>query len=359
MPIGILPTLSSHDFSDDTVSDEARYRAMTRGLRRLRVEPFRIRIEGRQELELEVRGVVLESANTSWQVHLRTPPADFDRVFNAAQLATGPVLAVAGNSPMLFGRELWEETRVPLFEEAADDRDIERRFRREGRVAFGTDWAEGGAAEAIARCVRDYEPILPLLSEEDPAAVVKAGGVPRLEELRLHQGTVWQWNRPVYDPAGGGHLRVEMRALPAGPSVPDMVANAAFLIGLVLALADDPGWRADFPFAGAYRNFYRAARDGLDAALSWPGREGETPAAELARELLPLAARGLELGGVDAEEAGRTLAVIGERIARRRTGAVWQRATVAGQGRDRRATARMVTRYRELALGGDPVHAWR
>ncbi|GLW10884.1 hypothetical protein Misp01_60120 [Microtetraspora sp. NBRC 13810] len=358
VPIGILPTLTEFDFTRDAISDETRYRALSHGVRRLRVEPFRVRIHGAELIELEVEDVILESANTSWQIHLRAEPEKFGRVHNAAQLAMAPVLAVSGNSPYFFGRELWEETRIALFEESADDRDIERRWRREGRVAFGTEWAAGGAEELFARCVRDYEPILPVVGDEDPVAVVRAGGVPELAELRLHQGTVWQWNRAVYDPADGGHLRVELRALPAGPTAADMAANAAFLVGLVKALADEPDWVDDFPFAHAYRNFYRAARSGLDAPLCWPGREGETPGGVLALSLLPMAAAGLARAGVDPAEAEAALGVIRDRVERRRTGAIWQRRAMAALRDAPGSTGRMVTRYRELALEGSPVHTW-
>ena len=149
--IGILPSLDESDFTHETLSGESRYRAMSRGMRRLRSEPFRVRIEGAELLELEVEGIVLDSANTSWQVHLRTAPADFARVYNAAQLAIGPVLAVSGNSPGFLGRQLWEETRIALFEEAADDRDVERLDRRDRRVGFGSGLGEGrrGAVRGV------------------------------------------------------------------------------------------------------------------------------------------------------------------------------------------------------------------
>ncbi|MEV8632772.1 glutamate--cysteine ligase [Streptosporangium sp. NPDC051023] len=349
--IGILPSLSEFDFTHEALSDESRYRALSRGMRRLRAEPFRVSIEGVEQLELEVEGVILESANTSWQVHLRTAPADFARVYNASQLATGPVLAVSGNSPGFLGKRLWEETRIALFEEAADDRDVERRDRRDRRVAFGSGWVTG-PEEIFEACVRDYEPVLPMTSKEKSPA----GEAPRLAELRLHQGTVWQWNRPVYDPAAGGHLRVEMRSLPAGPTPLDMAANSAFLLGLTAAMAVEPV--EEFPFAAAYRNFYRAAIHGLDAPLAWPGRREEVPAARLALELLPVAAAGLERVGVHPEEAGWALDIIRERVRLRRTGAVWQREALGDLAEDPVARARMVTRYRELALTGEPVHTW-
>jgi gamma-glutamyl:cysteine ligase YbdK (ATP-grasp superfamily) len=362
VPIAILPTLCEHHFTTDTISDEARYRALRHGMRRLRSEPFDVTITGSERLTLEVHDVVLESANTSMQVHLRALPADFAGVYNAAQLAIAPVLAVSGNSPSFLGRELWEETRISLFEQSVDDHDEERRWRHRGdnRAAFGSGWLREGAEELFERGVRDYDPLLPIMGDEEPLAVVRTGGVPTLAELRLQLGTIWQWNRPVYDPVDGGHLRLEMRALPAGPSVPDMTANAAFLIGLVLAMSGgDAGWSTgDFPFAAAYRNFYRAAQDGPDARLTWPGREGETPAAELVLALLPQARAALEKAGVEPGDAASALEVVERRAALRRTGAVWQREALAAYGGGRDAWSRMVTRYQELALSDQPVHTW-
>ncbi|GGK66276.1 hypothetical protein Sme01_10950 [Sphaerisporangium melleum] len=358
VPIGILPTLTEFDFTRDAMSDETRYRALSRGIRRVRAEPFRVRIRGTERLELEVEDVVLESANTSWQIHLRTPPESFARVYNAAQLAIGPVLAVSGNSPAFLGRDLWEETRIALFEASADDRDPERPWRVDGRVSFGSGWVESGAGELFERCVRDYEPVLPVMDEEDPLEAIRDGGVPRLAELRLHQGTVWQWNRPVYDPGDGGHLRVELRALPAGPTCADMAAGAAFLIGLVKALTAEPSWIEGFAFADAYRNFYRAAQNGLDAELAWPGREATAPAGRLVADLLPVARDGLLSAGVAADEADRHLEVIAERVRLRRTGAVWQREALAALEDGPGARAAMLARYRELAFAGDPVHTW-
>ncbi|NJP88984.1 glutamate--cysteine ligase [Nonomuraea sp. FMUSA5-5] len=343
LPIGILPTLDTEDFTLGAMSDQNRYRAMSRGLRRLRLEPFLVKID---DLELSVEDVILESANTSWQVHIRTPPERFARLFNAAQLAIGPVLAVCGNSPFFLGRELWEETRIALMEEAADDRDVQRPERRDGRVTFGSDWVHEGAHELFERYVQDYDPIVPDLTED-----AERHEVP---ELRLHQGTIWQWNRPVYDPVDGGHLRIELRALPAGPSCADMAANTAFLLGLTLAQAerDLTGYR----FATAYQNFYHAAMHGLDAKLSWPGMDGEHDAAELVLYLLPEARKGLLQAGVAPNDADRALDVIAQRARLRRTGALWQRETLARLGGDRRA---LVRRYRELALSGTPVHLWK
>ncbi|KAB8192985.1 glutamate--cysteine ligase [Nonomuraea phyllanthi] len=343
VPIGILPTLDAEDFTLGAMSDQNRYRALSRGFRRLRLEPFLVKIE---DLELSVEDVILESANTSWQVHMRTPPERFARVFNAAQLAIGPVLAACGNSPFFLGRRLWEETRIALMEEAADDRDVQRRERRDGRVTFGSDWVREGAYELFERYARDYDPVVPELTD---------GALPHeVPELRLHQGTIWQWNRPVYDPADGGHLRIELRALPAGPSCADMAANTAFLLGLTLSQAerDLTGYR----FAQAYQNFYRAAMHGLDAKLSWPGEDAEFEAADLVLRLLPEAREGLLGAGVTPSDADRALDVVAQRTRLRRTGAVWQREALRRFEGDRE---RLVRRYHELALSGTPVHLWR
>jgi gamma-glutamyl:cysteine ligase YbdK (ATP-grasp superfamily) len=368
--IGILPSLRPDDLRRESITDSPRYRALDHSMKRLRREPVRVRIQGTdpEPVSLVRDDLGLEGANTSFQVHLRVDPGDFARVFNAAQLATAPVLAVAGNSPVLLGRLLWEETRIALFEQAADDRDATSRGRLVSRVAFGTDWLRRGALELFEESVRHHEPLLPVLGSKDPLDSLAGGEVPALEELRLHQSTVWRWNRAIYDAALGGHLRIEMRALPAGPTMTDMLANAAFLLGLTLAVAGgdrdcDPDWTGTLLFARAHANFYEAARHGLDAELEWPGAEGirRAAAAELVTDLLPAARRGLDGAGVAAAESGPLLEVIAERAASRRTGSWWQRRTVAALepevGRWR-ALELMLERYLELQATGRPVHTW-
>jgi len=359
--IGILPTLTLAHVDLGMVTDAARYRALDRGLRRLHRGPFQIRIAGDEPLELAAEHVTLEGANTSFQLHLRVAPADFTRIYNAAQLATVPALAVAGNSPTFLGRRLWEETRIALFKQAVEDRDHGSPRRGPPRAAFGTGWLRGGALELFTEGVRLHEPLLPYVSDAPPDREN-----PGLDELRLHQGTVWRWNRAVYDPAAGGHLRIEMRALPAGPTVTDMLANAAFLVGLTLWLAgQDERWTYALPFERADHGFYRAAQRGLAAELSWPAwtadRVRTVPAADLVPELLPAARQGLLGAGVAAAEADRLLGVIGARVASGQTGAAWQRAALAaaepGRSRDQALTV-MLGRYLSAAAAGQPVHTW-
>jgi gamma-glutamyl:cysteine ligase YbdK (ATP-grasp superfamily) len=365
--VGILPTLRDEDLHRGAITDAPRYRALDWSLSRVRAEPFEIEIAGRDPEPLRVvrDSIVMEGANTSFQVHLRVDPDDYVASFNAAQLATAPVLATAGNSPLFLGRVLWEETRIALFEQTADDRDTPARERLVSRVAFGTDWLRGSVLELFEESVRHHEPLLPICGDQDPLAALAGGGVPRLDELRLHQGTVWRWNRAIYDSGYGGHLRIEMRPLPAGPTVTDMLANAAFLLGLTLALAPEAeDWTGRLLFARAHANFYDAARLGLEAELTWPGPDDEperVPAAELVPRLLPEARRGLVEAGVDAAEADRLLQVIADRVAAGQTGAVWQRRALAAleaeAGRTEAVPA-LVERYLELQAGGEPVHTW-
>lgn len=365
--IGILPTLRSSDLTADALTRSARYRALSNGLRRLRRGTFDIAIDGPEPLVACCDDVTFEGANTSWQVHLKVDPGRFAATYNAAQIAIAPVLAVAGNSPTFLGHRLWDETRLALYRQSVDDRiDAAEDDWRPGRVSFGHGWVRRGAAELFAESVAIHAPLLAAVSDEDAVAVTAAGGVPRLDELRLHHGTVWRWNRAVYDAAGGGHLRIEFRALPAGPTVTDMLANAAFLLGLTLGLAPDADRLVTrLTFGQARRNFYAAGRDGVDAELLWPCDAPPSPrghrATELVPRLLPLARAGLLAAGVATDEADALLDVIAARAALRRTGARWQaEMLLAASSRLDRAAAldAMLSRYRELAAGDEPVHRW-
>jgi hypothetical protein len=364
--IGILPTLRQADLGPGVMTDVSRYRALDSGLRRLRGDPVRIRIAGEDPLEMASDDVGLEGANSSFQVHLRVDPADFTRIYNAVQLATAPALAVSGNSPTFLGHRLWHETRIAVFKQSVDDRGSFEPRRRPARPALGTGWLRGGALELFTESVRLHRPLLPVLGDLGRRPDGAGWHAPPLDELRLHQGTVWRWNRAIYDPASGGHLRIEMRALPAGPTVLDMLANAAFLIGLSLWLAEqDQRWTYALPFERADHGFYRAAQQGLSARLSWPvGHHDQVrtlAAAKLVAELVPAARQGLLQAGVAAAEADALLAVISARAASGQTGAVWQRATLAAARRHHdaeRALAVMLDHYLQCAETGLPVHTW-
>jgi gamma-glutamyl:cysteine ligase YbdK (ATP-grasp superfamily) len=360
--IGILPTLREEDL---VLTDGARYRALSAGLRRARKTEFRVHIEGDDALTLAMGDVVLEGANTSLQLHMRVPPGAFARTYNAAQIATAPVLAVSANSPTFLGRRLWDETRIALFRQSVDDRaDATDDDWRAARVSFGHGWVREGVAELFAETIAMHAPLLPIAGDEDPLACVRAGGVPQLDELHLHNSTVWKWNRPVYDAADGGHLRIEMRALPAGPTILDMMANAAFLYGLTAGLAaecDQLLYR--ICFGQVRRNFYQAARHGMQAELLWPSDEAPSPRlttiGALLPRLLPIAHRGLTELGVDEAESTRLLDVIAARAERGITGAAWQRAVLGRLGGATPENCeRMLHLYAALSAERRPLHEW-
>jgi gamma-glutamyl:cysteine ligase YbdK (ATP-grasp superfamily) len=364
VPIGILPTLLQSDFGPHCITDRKRFHALVQQLLARRGGNFSIDINGESPLQLEMSDITLEGANTSFQIHYRVAVEDFAQMFNAIQLVTPLVLALGANSPTLFGHRLWHETRIPLFKQAIDTRTIHRySWNQPPRVSFGQGWVREGAAELFAEVVRLYPPLLPVCA---PPAQGEGGGAPALAELRLHQSTVWLWNRPIYDDADGGHLRIEMRALPAGPTSIDMVANAALLIGLAQGMRPELDQLLPaLPFAIAEYNFYRAAQAGLEARLVWPcaGQPGfhERPVFDIVRDLLPTAERGLDAIGVTASEAQRYLDVIRARIQRAQNGATWQRAALAALERNQPqevAQREMLEAFYAHSLTNQPVAEW-
>jgi hypothetical protein len=325
---------------------------------------MRIAIDGAEQLLTHADSITPEAACTSVQLHVQTSPDAFARYWNAAQAIAGVQVALAANSPFLFGRQLWHETRITLFEQATDTRPDE--LKQQGvrpRVWFGERWITS-VFDLFEENLRYFPALLPICEEEDPLAVLNGGHVPLLAEMSLHNGTVYRWNRPVYAVVDGvPHLRVENRVLPAGPSVADTMANAAFYYGLVRSLAEAqrPIW-SQLSFATAQENLHTAAEHGMDAQLYWPGL-GDVPVAELVlRRLLPMASDGLHAWGVDTEQADRLLGIIEQRCLTSRTGAGWQIATAAALergGADRSEALRQMTmRYIEHMHTNEPVHTW-
>lgn len=350
--IGILPTIADSDLTMANLSNRARYRALNQQvLRQRHGRPIRLDIAapGGEALHAEHRDVMLEAAATSFQVHLQVPADEIVRTYNAALIASGPLVAATGNSPLLFGRPLWQETRIPLFEQALNIGAREDGAHAPlGRVGFGSGYAGYSMLECFRENIERFEPLLPVEIDE-PAE--------RLAHLRLHNGTIWRWNRPLvgFDAEGRTHLRVEHRPLAAGPTTIDMMANLAFAIGLVSALAAAPDApEAQLPFAAARRNFYEAARLGLDARLQW--LDGRTiAAAELLPALATRARAGLDALDVAPALAGAWMDLIDERLAARATGARWQLAQLARRGGD---LAAMTLDYAARQADGAPLHRW-
>jgi gamma-glutamyl:cysteine ligase YbdK (ATP-grasp superfamily) len=362
--IGILPTLEAGHLSPATISPNPRYRLLSDQILDARGEDIAISISGAERLQTTSESIMPEAACTSTQLHVQVSPEDFPSYWNASQAIAGIQLAIGANSPYLLGKDLWAETRIPLFEQATETRSEE--LKAQGvrpRVWFGERWITS-IFDLFEENVRYFPALLPITEDEDPLAVLEAGGTPSLHELRLHNGTIYRWNRPVYDVAGGApHLRVENRVLAAGPTVADTMANAAFYFGLARALAEDerPLW-SQMSFSAAEENFHVAAREGIEAQVYWPGI-GQVSATELAlRRLLPLAREGLQRWGVDADESDRLLKIIEGRCSSGRNGASWFRARVHAReadGKDRAEALRLtLLEYRERMHSNEPVHTW-
>jgi gamma-glutamyl:cysteine ligase YbdK (ATP-grasp superfamily) len=365
VPIGILPTLGMEHLQSGWMTDLPRYHALAAGIRRIRKESIPICIDGKEPLEAEFDSVTAEGANTSFQIHLRVNPADFASTYNAAQMVTPLALAVTANSPFLLGHSLWDETRIALFKQSVDTRRHRHEWRRMARVPFGHGWVRKGALELFAEACHLYPILMPICSEDDDLAITRDGGVPELAELRLQQGTIWNWNRPVYDSADGGHLRIELRALPSGPAPIDMMANAAYLVGLTVGLRDSmDALLPAFPFRYADYNFYRAAQASMDAELIWPTLSETSPrvvhAATLCREMLPVADEGLAMIGVAEEERTHLLGLIGDRLDMKLTPGSWQRRILEGMGEIPRdgALRDLVAEYFAKISTGKPVTEW-
>ena len=324
---GILPTVRKSDLGIENMTPIPRYYALNRAMTKLRGGDYDIHLKGVDELHAKHDNVMLESCNTSFQCHLQVGASEFAKMYNIAQVATAPVLAAATNSPMLFGRRLWNETRVALFQQSVDTRGSSSEGMREvpPRVDFGRQWVKRSVIEIYQDNIARYRVLIAADPEDDPMAVLDKGGVPSLRALRLHNGTVYRWNRACYGVTDGKpHLRIEARALPSGPTPVDELANAAFWYGVVLGLAsENEDITKRISFDDAKGNFFAAARLGLGAQFTW--LDGITaPAQQIVLEILtPMARKALLDANVDRDDVDRYLGVLAERVASGRTGSQW------------------------------------
>ena len=367
VPIGILPTLQSQHLGLDTITDEARYQLFAKVLREKRGEDFHLHIKGTESLDLHWQDISPEGANSSFQFHYRVTPQSFANAYNAAQLITPLLIAIGANSPLFLGKQLWQETRIALFKQATDYRVKEALAQHlPSRVMFGLGWVRESIYELFAEGVYLFEPILPECSKHSAKVQYATKGRSTLDELRLHQGSIWTWNRPIYDPADGGHLRIELRSLPAGPSVKNMVANAALATGLIKGLESKISTLLPaIPFYFAEQNFYQAAKFGLQAKLYWPNKQCgslvERPVIDILRNLLPTAAEGLHQLGIDDGEIKQQMAVISGGLETAMNGATWQikRFNKYLKKHDKQAAlGMMVEDYYHQYKTAKAVHEW-
>lgn len=348
--IGTLPTLRESDLNLGSMTPAKRYLALNQQVLKARGgRPLKLNINGIEQLATTHDDVMLEAATTSFQVHLQVPAGQIARHLNASMLLSAPLVALSANSPFLFGRALWHETRIPLFEQSVDCGDAGDEPGR--RVSFGHAYLGADPTDYFTENAARYPVLLPLVSDAPPADFA---------HLRLHNGTVWRWNRLLigFDDAPGGnrlpHLRIEQRVMPAGPSIIDMIANAAFYYGAVHMLAKRPlAPESTLSFERTRANFYTAARDGLQAQLAWiDGRSGT--ASDVLQQLVPLAREGLHQLEVDAADIDRYIDVISMRLKTRQNGAAWQLAHHARY----RDLYRLTADYLEHQRSGLPVHEW-
>ncbi|PIE00358.1 MAG: hypothetical protein CSA79_04220 [Thiothrix nivea] len=327
------------------MTDAHRYRALNEQVLRARGgKPLALNINGQEHLQLTRQSLMIESAATSFQIHLQVPVNHAHHFYNAAIMLSAPLLAMAGNSPFLLNHSLWEETRIPLFEQA-----VNVGIQQRQRVSFGSGFVKNSITECFLENLQQYPVLLPMLSEE-PAE--------RFPHLCLQNGTIWRWNRPLigFDAQGIPHIRIEQRVLPAGPTVKDMLANSAFFYGLVQALTDQliQGEIKLPDFAATRDNFYHAARYGLNTTQHWLGDTIEVRSLIL-ETLLPMAKTGLQTLQLTTEDINTFLGIIEARVRNGQTGARWQQQQLGYFQGDMQA---MLSTYDKHQRDGQPVHTW-
>ncbi len=361
---GILPTIRKSDLGLDSMVPSPRYLALNAATTAARGEPYEFSIKGVDELLVKHDSVMVEACNSSFQAHLQIAPADFARMYNLAQALAAPVLAAACNSPLLFGKRLWSETRIALFEQAVDTRKTGTYLRdATARVSFGKRWCERDILEIYKEDVARFRSLVGTDLDEDALALLDRGEIPELKALRLHNGTVYRWNRACYgyDPVRP-HLRIEMRVMPSGPSIQDEIANTALWLGLMSELGatiEDVRHRMDFEQARA--NLYAAARDGIVAYVSWLDGVEKSAQRLLLDDLLPKAEAGLRRAQLDEEDIRRYLGIVEQRVRTMRTGSRWALTSLAGmkdRGSPGEKLTALVAATAKRQRTGRPVAEW-
>ncbi len=362
---GILPTIRKSDLGLESMTPMPRYHALNKAMSEMRGGAYEFHIKGLDELLIRHDSVMLEACNASFQVHFQSSAEEFPNLYNIAQVVAAPVLAAAVNSPLLFGRQLWRETRIALFQQAVDTRSsIDHLRDRSPRVNFGRRWLRGSVLELFQEDIARFRAIIAAEIEGDSMAQFRRGEVPDLAALKLHNGTVYRWNRACYgvSPNGRPHLRIENRVLPSGPSVADEIANATFWFGLISALSDryeDITRVADFE--DAKMNFTSAARLGLGSQLTWLNGETVSTTGLICDRLIPMAADALRARGLDSAQVDRYLSIIDRRVSSHRTGAQWHVQSLAmmrGQGTAGERLSALCAATVERQRENTPVHEW-
>ncbi len=352
LAIGILPTMQNEILTLDNMSSLKRYVALNHQVIRLRQgNPLELKIEGKDFLYVKHHNVMLEAAATSLQIHCQVNVEQAARHYNLSQILSAPMAAVAANSPYLFGKDLWDETRIPTFEQAVSVASFpDCNGQTIGRVTFGTGYARQSILEPFLENLNGFPVLLPMVLDDDPSW---------LSHLRLQNGTIWRWTRPLIGltKQGRPHIRLEHRVPAAGPSIGDIIANIAFFLGLMAYYGEGKTpLECEIPFGDAKENFYRAAKHGMHANVKWTGGKSVSLLTLLDQFLLPDAKKGLQMVGLRPQDIGHYLDdIIGNRIKTRQNGAAWQRAFIAKHGLD---FQKMTHAYFENQRRNLPVYQW-
>ena len=361
---GILPTLHQSDLSLENMAENERYHRLNRVMVEMRGGKFETLIKGLDELRVVHDNVMMEACNTSFQIHFQVCDDEFANLYNLAQLVTGPVLAASVNSPVLLQHRLWHESRVALFQQSLDVRNASQMKRNQRqRVTFGERWVQDSVLEIFREDVARFRLLLGADHVSSSFEQLERGEVPTLDALRMHNGTVYRWNRPCYGISEGKpHLRIENRVLPAGPTTEDEIANSAFFFGLMIAYGEElDDVRRVMEFDDAKGNFMAAARYGLSAEMRWMGGRRVSARDLILSDLLPRAREGLAHKNIDSGDTDRYLGLIEERVSSGRTGAQWALDSLARMGdkgtRDERHRALASATYARQAAGL-PGHRW-
>jgi glutamate-cysteine ligase len=346
MMIGIFPNVQEQQLTLANMSQLNRYKALNEQVFKLRNgKPIELDISGNEAIKTTHYDVMLESACTSFQLHLQVPFHKVVDFYNISIMLSAPIVAATANSPYLFGHDLWDETRIPLFEQS-----VELGSKDYRRVTFGSGYANHSLMECYEENLAHYPVLVPLKKQDE---------LTHLSHLRFHNGTIWRWNRPLigFDNEFKPHMRIEHRVIPAGPSVVDSIANAALYFGLAHALVNNVNkFQEELPFQTARDNFYKCAKYGLNAEINWPGQGNVSVRNLLLDELIPETKRGLAMLDIESDDIEKYISIIHDRVESQQNGANWQRWWVSKHGKDMR---HLVCDYLEQQNSGQPVHEWK
>lgn len=362
---GILPTIRKNDLTLDNITPLDRYHALAEAIKSMRDSAFELHMRGIDELNMSFDSVMLEACNTSFQVHLQVRPDEFVQKYNWAQMIAAPTLAIAANSPLLFGKRLWHESRIALFQQSIDTRLTNEHLRDTSpRVMFGSGWLKHSVTEIFKEDISRFRVLLMNTDLDDCDKKLSQGITPKLRSLNIHNSTVYRWNRPCYgiSPNGKPHLRIENRILPSGPTTIDELANTAFWLGLMNYEGDISARTHEMiDFDEVKGNFHNAAINGMNAKIRWVDGKRHTVSDLMLNELLPLARKGLEKNEVSSQDIDRFLHVIEQRVQKNQNGTHWMLrsfSNIAKEGSKEEILLSIASSLLSNLRTGKPVHEW-